>query len=161
MSRSILIYALVLAPIVVACDKSGTEAQAEVNQAQAKANDEVAKANDKVTTTAAQAQATADLKIANAQGDFATTREDYRHKMQGNLDALNKELASIDLKAKTATGTTATDLRATIPALRAQRDAFVADYQSLATATAVGWDATRTRLDKEWADLKAAVDKAN
>jgi hypothetical protein len=132
MFRTILIYALASAPLAIAslgCDKSDTEAQAEVNQAQNKANDEIAKANDKVTTTTAQAQAAVDQRIAAVQGDFAATREDYRHKMQTNLDALTTELADIDVKAKTATGAHATDLRATIPALHAQRGAFVTDYK--------------------------------
>ena len=164
MSRStILSLSLLLATssLAVACDKSGTDAQTEVNKAQDKANDQIAKANDVVTTTAAQAQAAADQKIAAVQADFATTREDYRHKIQSNLDTLTKELADIDAKAKTATGTAAADLRATIPALRAQRDAFVADVQSLDKSSAATWDATKARLDKEWVDLKAAVDKAD
>jgi hypothetical protein len=171
MSRSIsvsLAFVLAIAPLAVACDKTGADAQAEANQAQQKANAEMAKANDNVTTTsaqaqanAAQAQANADQKIAAAQADFATTREDYRHKVQSNLTALNKEIDDLDVKAKKATGTTKTDLRATVPALRVQRDAFVTDFQALGNATAVTWDATQARLDKEWADLKAAVDKAD
>jgi hypothetical protein len=161
MSRSILTcLALVLAtsPFAVACDKSGADAQAEVNKAQDKANGEVAKASNQVTTTAAEAQTEADKKIIAVQADFATTRENYRHSVQSNLDALDKQLADLDVKARTATKP---DLRATITALRAQRDAFVADYQSLTTASAVTWDATKARLDKEWTDLKAAADKAS
>jgi len=164
MSRSIsvsLALALALAPLAVACDKTGADAQAEANQAQQKANAEMAKAGDKVTTTSAQAQANADQKIAAAEADFATTREDYRHKVQSNLTALNKEIDDLDVKAKKATGTTKTDLHATVPVLRAQRDAFVADFQALGNATAMTWDATQARLDKEWTDLKAAVDKAD
>ena len=163
MSRSILTclaLTLATAPLAVACDKTGTDAQTEVNKAQDKANAEIAKANNQVTTTAAKAQTEADKTIIAAQADFATTRENYRHTVQSNLDALDKKLADLDVKAKTATGTAKTDLRATVPALRAQRDAFVADYQSLGSASAVTWDATKARLDKEWTDLKAAVDKA-
>jgi hypothetical protein len=114
-----------------------------------------------VTTTAATAQIEADKKIVAAQADFATTREDYRHTVETNLDALNKQLADLDIKARGDGANGKPDLRATLPALRAQRDAFVTDYRSLATVSAVTWDATKVRLDKEWADLKAAVDKAN
>ena len=149
-------------PLGVACDKSGADAQAEANQAQAKANDDIAKANNTVTTTAGQAQAAADTKIAAAQADFAKTREDYRHKVQANLNlALDKELLDLDQKAKHPAGAKTPDLRSTLPALRAQRDAFVADYGTLANVDPVTWDATKARLDKEWTDLKAAVDKAN
>jgi hypothetical protein len=164
MSRSLslsIVLALALAPFAVACDKSGADAQAEANKAQEQANAETAKANDKVSTTSAQAQINADSKIAAARADFATTREDYRHEMQNNIDALNKQLDDLDVKARKATGTAKTDLRATLPALRAQRDAFLADFQSLGNATAVTWDATRARIDKEWTDLKVVVDKAD
>jgi multidrug efflux pump subunit AcrA (membrane-fusion protein) len=161
--RSIFSLSLVLAAasLAAACDKSGAEAQAEADKAQNKANAEIAQAGNQVTLTGAQAQAAADTKIAAAQADFAATREDYRHKVQSNIDALNKQLDDLDIKAKTAKGTMATDLRATVPALRAERDAFITDFQTLGTVNAVTWDAMRARLDKEWADLKVAVDKAD
>jgi hypothetical protein len=160
MSRSIrncffIAVALAAAPFAVACDKTGADAQAEVDQAQDKANAEIAKANSQVTTTAGTAQAVADKTITAVQADFATTREDYRHTVQSNLDALDKQLADLDVRARTAKP----DLRATLVALRAQRDAFVADYQSLSNVTAITWDAARSRLDEEWTDLKAAVAK--
>jgi len=159
MSRhTLLCLALAAAPLAVACDKSGTDAQAEVNAAQNKANAQIAQANEQVTTTGALAQSEADKKIIAAQADFAKTREDYRHTVQSNIDDLSKRLADLEVKAKTST---APNLRATVAALRAQQDAFIADYQSLASASPVTWDATKTRLDKEWTALKAAVDKAD
>jgi hypothetical protein len=164
MSRSIsmaLVMAIAAAPFAIACDKSGSDAQNEANQAQEKANAQVAQANDQVRLTAAQAQAKADEKIAAAQTDFATTREDYRHKVQSDLDSLNKQLADLDAKARKDTGKTKADLDATLPALRAQRDAFVRDFQSLQATSAAAWDGTKARLDKEWTDLKTAVDKAD
>ena len=156
-----LSLAVAALPLVVACDKSGAEAQAEANKAQENANAQMAKANDQVTTTSGQAQANADMKIAAAKADFAMTREDYRHEIQSKLDTLNKELDDLDAKAMKATGTVKADLHAKVPALRAQRDAFVADFQALGNATASTWDATRARIDKEWTDLKTAVDKAD
>ena len=146
-----------VAPFVVACDKTGAEAQAQANEAQNKANTEVANANSEANQKIAQAQAEADKKITAAQSDFAKTREDYRHAVQSNLDALNKELGELDAKAATSTKA---DLRAALPALKAQRDAFVADFRALGSASAVTWDGTKARLDKEWSDLKAAVDKS-
>jgi hypothetical protein len=156
--RTLLCLALAAAPLAVACDKSGADAQAEVNAAQNKANAQIARANEQVATTGALAQSEADKKISAVQADFAKTREDYRHTVQSNLDDLTKRLADIEVKAKTST---TPDLHATITALRAQKDAFVADYQSLASASPVTWDATKARLDKEWAALKAAVDKVD
>ena len=157
MSRhTLLCLALAAAPLAVACDKSGTDAQAEVNAAQNKANAQIAQANEQVTTTGAQAQSEADKKIITAQADFAKTREDYRHTVQSNVDDLTKRLADLEVKAKTTPS-----LHATVATLRAQQDAFITDYQSLASASPATWDATKTRLDKEWTALKAAVDKVD
>lgn len=117
--------------------------------------------NGRQIGTSAQAQTEADKKIIAAEGDFATTREDYRHTVQSNLDAPNKRLADLDVEARTAGAAIKPDLAATVPALRAQRDAFVADFQSLSNASAPTWDATKNRLDKEWAALKSAVDKVD
>jgi regulator of protease activity HflC (stomatin/prohibitin superfamily) len=159
MSRhTLLCLALAAAPLAVACDKSGTDAQAEVNAAQNKANAQIAQANEQVTTTGALAQAEADKKIIAAQADFAKTREDYRHTVQSNLDDLSKRLADLDVKAKASTSP---DLRATVTALRAQENAFIVDYQSLASTSPEAWDATKARLDKEWSALKATADKVD
>jgi hypothetical protein len=65
------------------------------------------------------------------EADFAKTREDYRHLMQTDVDAINK------------------------------RDAFVTDMRGIDKVGALGWDAAKARLDKEWTDLKAAADKAS
>ena len=156
--RTLLCLALAAAPLAVACDKSGTDAQAEVNAAQNKANAQIAQANEQVTTTGALAQSEADKKIIAAQADFAKTREDYRHTVQSNVDNLTKRLAELEVKAKTST---TTNLHATVTALRAQQDAFIVNYQSLASASPATWDATKTRLDKEWTALKAAVNKVD
>ena len=156
--RFAVALALAALPLVAACDKSGADAQAEANKAQDKANAQIAQANNQVTTTGAQAQAAADQKIIAAQADFSTTREDYRHKVQSDLDSLTKQLDDLDVKARSSAKP---DMRATVTALRAQRDGFVRDFQSLSMASAVTWDATKARLDKEWADLKTAVDKVD
>ena len=51
---------------------------------------------------------------------------------------------------------------AALPAIKARREQPSSlDFQRIGTVNAMTWDATRARLDKEWSDLKAAVDKAN
>lgn len=160
--RSILFsFALTLAvaPLAVACDKSGADAQAQANAAQTSANRDIANANNEANTKINEAQATADQKIAAARADFAKTREDYRHTVQSNLDSLDKTIAQLEAKSKTATGKTKADIDARLPSLKAQRDAFVNDARSLDSATATTWDATKARLDKEWTDLKTAADR--
>jgi hypothetical protein len=160
MNRSILTVAVITLLGAAACDKSATEAQENVNKAQAKANTEITSAQVTLDERAKNAQAEADKKIAQVQAEFAKTREDYRHVMQSNLDSIDKKLAGLDAKVKTTTGAAATDLAATATTLRSQRDAFANDFKNLDFVIVSSWDATKTRVDKEWADLSAAVDKA-
>ena len=76
--------------------------------------------------------------------------------MQTNLLALDKDLANLDAKVKTATGKAKEDLDAKIPTLHVQRDAFAADVRTLSGIGLAAWDATRARVDKEWSDLRSA-----
>ncbi len=161
MNRSFAVLAssfLVLG--AAACDKSAADAQEKADKAQAQANTEITSAQTTADDKARNAQATADKKIAEAQSDFNKTREDYRHTTQSNLDALDKKVADLDAKAKTAAGSSKADLMSRSTSLHAQRDAFAADFKSLDSASVSTWDATKARLDKEWSDLKAAADKA-
>ena len=163
MHRSIalpLVLALAAAPLAVACDKSGADAQAEANQAQAKADKDIAQAGHEAADKANQAQATADQKVASARADFSKTVEDYRHSVQSNLDALDKQVADLDAKSRTATGKAKADLDAKLVTIRAQRDQFASDFRSLGAVTATTFDAAKARLDKEWTDLKTTVDRA-
>ncbi len=159
MNRSFAALATVLVLGAAACDKSAQDSQEKANAAQAKANTEITnaqvQANDKINS----AQATADKKIAEAQSDFNKTREDYRHTMQSNLDALDKKISDVDAKVLTATGTKKVDLQSQSSTLRVQHDAFANDVKSLPTATAATWDATKVRMDKEWSDIKSTLDK--
>jgi len=153
-----LIVSLVFAcvPAVVACDKSGAEAQKQANEAQQQANREIGQAN----AQANESQEQADKKIAAANADFLKTREDYRHDKQVELDRLDKDIADLDAQVKTGTAKAKTDLPAKLPAIHAQRDAFVSDLHSLDNASPSTFDAATQRLDKEWSDLRSAVDKA-
>jgi len=161
MNRMFTAFALLSALSVAACDKSGTEAQDKANRAQAEANKDINEANAEATTKITNAQVEADKKVAEAQNSFATTVEDYRHTMQGKLDDLDKKLADLDAKSRKATGNTKAKIDNNLPTLHAQRDAFASNFSRLDTATASTWDATKARLDKEWDDLKAAVDKVD
>lgn len=164
MTRKLFVSITVLASVAAlgsfACDKTGAEAQEKANKAQAEANKDIANANAEADGKMRAAQAEADKKIAEAKGDFAKTREDYRHTVQTNLDELDKKIAVLEAKAKKETGKAKMDLDANIAALKTRREGFATSVRSLDNATATSWDATKARLDKEWADLKAAVDRA-
>jgi chromosome segregation ATPase len=161
MNRAIVAVSLVMALGPLACDKSGADTQAQVNEAQDKANKEIGRAN----AQANEAQNEADRKIAAALADFQATREDYRHKVQSDLDSLDKDIADLDARVRTGSTKAESDLQAKLqaklPSIHAQRDAFANDFRSIDSASAASFDAFKTRLDKEWSDLKSAVDKAS
>lgn len=162
MTRSILVslacLSLAVAPALVACDKSGADAQTQANEAQNKANTEITGAQVEANNKANQAQAEADQKIAAARSDFGKTREDYRHDMQSNLDSINRKIADLDAKALS---TNNASLKSSLVSIKAERDSFASDFGAVTRTTAVTFDDAKARLDKEWSDSKAAVDKVS
>lgn len=139
-----------------ACDKAGaTEERQEM-----KANDQAALARSEAEQKAAMARAQADKDIAVAQTDFAKTRESYRHARWMDVADLDKKVAFLQAKEQTATGKTRLELDSVLPAIRARREVFVRDMQTLDAATGSTWDAAKANLDKEWDGLKATVDGA-
>jgi hypothetical protein len=152
---------LLALPIVLllACDKSGTEAQREADKAQAEANTKTTSAQYEADKKSTNAQAEADKKVAEAQGSFDKTREDYRHDVQNKLDDLDKTLGELDAKAKKETGSKKAKLDANLPSVHKQRDAFAKDFASMQYDTATTWDASKKRIDNEWDALKKSVDK--
>ena len=145
--------------VIAGCDK-GSDEQQKANAAQAEADKKIAEANKEATTKTTSAQVEADKKIAAAESEFGKRREDYRHKLAGDVVDLDKKIDTLEAKAKTATGKTKTELDATLPGIRQHRAAFASDLTSVESATAVQWDNTKTKVDKDWTDLKALVDKA-
>ncbi|HEY4105853.1 MAG TPA: hypothetical protein VGM44_18260 [Polyangiaceae bacterium] len=143
----------------IGCNKAADEQQKAVN-AQNQANEKIIQANQEADQKANAAQAEADKKIAAAQADFLKLREDYRHDTTTKLVDLDKKIADLQAKDKTATGKQKADLDTELAQIRTQRDTFANDWKSIETADATTWDATKSRLDKEWADLKALVDRA-
>lgn len=148
-----------IALAAVACDKSAADAQDKANKAQGEANLTSAEAQREADKKKMGAQAEADKKIAEAQGDWAKTREDFRHSTQTKLDALDKKIANLEADAKKATGKEKVDLDARLVNIRARRTAFGTEWKTLDTSTAATWDATKSRLEKSWNDLDNAVDK--
>jgi chromosome segregation ATPase len=143
--------------LVVGCDKAAGEQQ-KANAAQAEADRKIAEANKEATTKTTSAQLEADKNIAAAESDFAKRREDYRHKLQSDLVGLDKKIELLEAKSKTATGKTRTNLDVNLAHIRARRGDLSADLRSVETATAVQWDSTKARVDKDLSDLAALVD---
>ncbi len=82
----------------------------------------------------------------------------WRDRLTMNLDTLDKQLRDLEAKAKAAPAKSKADMDAKISSLHVQRDAFAADFSSLASASVASW-AMKSRLDKEWSELKSAADK--
>jgi hypothetical protein len=140
-----------------ACEKPGvTEQQREDKAAQNNAEQQ-----DRAARESASAQAEMNRQVASARADFERAREDYRHQKQTDLEALDARIGKIEAKDAMATAKAKADLDAKLLAIRSQRASFGADFRALMQTTAASWDDTRTRLDREWDSLKAAVDDAS
>lgn len=158
MNRVIVVAVfLASAPFTLACSKSGADAQNQVNEAQDKASQRIGQANAQATMASAQAEQA----IAGAQADFVQTREDYRHTQQTNLDALDKKIADLNAEMLTAAPERKSALKSALPGIRAQRESFVRDLRALDETSMSTFDDAKAQLDKEWSDLKAAVDSVS
>jgi hypothetical protein len=143
--------------VAVACDKPGEDAQKKKDEAQLQLTQAQMEATQKVD----KAQAAADQKIQVASADFQKSVADYRTSRQKDLADIDKQIADLTTADKTATGKKKTDLDAALPGIRAQRDAFVRQMNTLDTANAATFDGAKMSLDKSLDDLKAAISKAS
>ena len=139
------------------CDKAADE-QNKANQAQAKANEKIAVVARDADEKIKNAQAEADKKIAEAQAAFMKLREDYRHATTTGMNELDKKISDLDAKVLTSKAKARTELEVKVSQLKANREAFLAEYKTLESASAITWDQTKAKLDKQWADLKAMAD---
>lgn len=146
--------------LAAGCNKAVDEQQ-KADNARAEADNKVAEANRDATDKINAAQAEADKKVAEAQASFLKLREDYRHKVNEDLTSVDKDIADLEAKSKTATGKTKTNIEAALPNIRSLRESVTTEYRSLELASAITWDDAKARVDKAVDDLKKAVDKAD
>jgi hypothetical protein len=139
------------------CDKAADQQQ-KANEAQAKANEKIADVAGEAEQKIKNAQAEADKKIAEAQAAFMKMREDYRHSTTEAMVDFDKKVSDLEAKATKSKAKAKTDLELKVKQLKAGRESFMAEYKNLETASAVTWDETKAKLDKQWNELKAAVD---
>jgi hypothetical protein len=145
--------------LTVGCERASDD-EAKAVQSQTEANEKIVAANKQADEKTAAAQAEADMKIAAANASFLKLREDYRHKVTNDLVDLDRKIEELEARSKVASDKTKADIEANLVPIRVKRSAFMTDFDSLGTASATTWDDIRARLDKEWAELKALVDKA-
>lgn len=146
--------------LVTGCDRASDD-QKKADNAQAEANKKIGEAQGEATTKITSAQVEADKKIAAAEADFGKLREDYRHKLQADLIDLDKKIDRLEAKSKTATGKAKLDVDSNLTAIRSRRMVLASDVKSVETATAPAWNDTKARVDKDYSDLKALVDKVD
>jgi hypothetical protein len=98
---------------------------------------------------------------ADAQANFLKLREDYRHSVTESLVGIDKNIADLEAKSKTAKAKEKANIDAALPNIHALRDSVMTEYRSLELASAVTWDDSKARVDKAVDDLKKAIDKAD
>jgi hypothetical protein len=162
MIRSITATACMALSLALAtgCDKAADE-QRKADEARAEADNRVIDANREAADKVNAARAEEDKKVAEAQASFLKIREDYRHKVTEDLVGVDKEIAELDAKAKTATGKDKAKLDGNLPSVRTLRENVSTEYRSLELASALTWDDAKGRVDKALSELKDAVDKAD
>jgi hypothetical protein len=160
MIRSSLISIGTLSFLVIAGCENAADQQVKANDAQHEANTQVNTTNSDAASKNKSSQADADAKIADAQSSFMAMREDYRHSTAVNLASLDDSITGIEAKDKKATGKAKLDIDSSLVAIRTNRARFLSDFGDLETASAVTWDAAKSRLDVEFGDLKTLVDKS-
>lgn len=143
----------------VACN-TARDQQEKADEAQAEANREIAEATEQAGEKINEAQAEADKKTAEAQAEFTKIRENYRHDVNTKLADLDKKIAELEAKGKTESPAKQAAIDAKLAEIRARREAFVVEYRSIETASALTWDNVKKNLDKSWNDLENLVERA-
>jgi chromosome segregation ATPase len=158
MRSAALIASALSLSLGVACN-TARDQQEKAVEAQAEANEEIAEATEQAGEKINEAQAEAHKKTAEAQAEFTKIRENYRHDVTTKLADLDKKIAELEAKAKTEPPAKRATLDTRLAEIRTRREAFVAEYRSLETASALTWDNAKKSLDKSWNDLENLVER--
>jgi len=146
--------------LAAGCNRAADE-QRKADEARVEANEEITEARREANVKINAARAEANNEVAEATANFNKLREDYRRDTNDRIIALDKEIAEVDSKAMTATGKVKADRDANLAQIRARRETFRSEYNSLETATAATWDSAKERVEKAWNELKKSVDDAD
>lgn len=157
---NVLLVTAAVALSATACENRAAREQEKAAEAQREANEKAARASNEATTEITSAQIEANKKIAEANANFQKIREDYRHKLQSDLNDVNKDIAELEAKSARLTGKAKADLDVLLQDVRARRDAFTTDYNTLDTSSAATWDGMKDRVDHDWDALKDSLRKA-
>lgn len=153
------LFAASIAALALAsgCNRAADE-QRKADEARAEASEEAMEARRDAQLKINSARDEANEEISEAGENFTALRDDYRRDMNEKLVDLDEDIAELDKKLTTATGNAKTELQAKLPQIKAQREAFMAEYRTLETASAASWDATKERVNRAWNALDDSVD---
>lgn len=140
-----------------ACNKSPQHEQEEARQAQQRADEKSNQYRQTAEEKSAEQQAAANDKAREANRTLETTRNDYRHKAQDDLDSVTKDIDELRAKAEKATGRARLDVDKGIADLSARRDALDAQIRSMDSASADQIETVKARVDDQIAQLKKSV----
>ena len=149
---------VVLSASLAACHQQAgqTEMQKEIQ-----ANEQASSARSEAEQHFQNARAAADDQIATARMDFVKARENYLHAKREDLVSLDGRVMRLQSKARSSNAKARAALEPQLSTIQAQRDEFVEQLRALESAAPDVWDVGKDNLDKEWASLKADVDKIN
>ncbi len=156
--RPLLLGAMTALAILPACDRR--DDQEKIQSAEREAQKKVDEAQKESTTKITSAQQEVNQKVAEANANFAKDREDYKNKMQSQLDDADKKIAELENKEKRASTKVKTELDTLLPEIRGKRDALRTDMRQLDNVTSANWNAVKGQLDNDKTALDNALDRA-
>jgi chromosome segregation ATPase len=136
-SKSLMMMALSLVALTIGCHKEPTAAE-QIDKAKAE------------TATAAQ-----DIKNYS----FAQKTE-FVTKMQGQLDALNKDLDQLSAKIESSSDAIKADAKPKLQALRDQTSELTKQLDNVRNATESTWDAVKAASEKAFDSAKGGFQQA-
>jgi len=156
--RPLVLGTMTALAILPACDRR--DDQEKIQSAEREAQKKVNEAQKESTTKITSAQQDMNQQVAEANGNLAKDRDDYRSKLQSQLDDADNKITQMEAKEKTATTKTKMELDSLLPEIHAKRDALRTDMKQLENATVSNWDTTKMQLDHDATALKNALDRA-
>ncbi len=141
--------------------QKANEAQAQANLDRARAAQDLKGDRTQATRDMREAQNAADRKIVAAQAEFSQMREDFRHDLQTQLVALDKDVEVLQIRSRTMTGKAKADVNAALPRIDEARSDLNAAIEQLNKSSAATWDDSKTVVEREFAELKDLVLQAS
>ena len=153
--------AFVALALLAGCDKSPAEAQNDAREAQRRADQESARMQRRADEFAQQAQAKANEEAQRAEQTFVKARNDFRTKIEGELNDLSAQIDDLKVRASKATGRSKLELDAAVKSLEDQRFALKRDLNTLERTSAQDFEGLKARLNAALAAMKKSLNDAS